>query len=137
MTFHLFSSFHQTTYPQRPNYLICSFMAFTDIYNTVLTPFLKKFKDAENEKVKKTILKNASEAVIKSRDTMEVKGDLPKDLEKVHFFLCSIILSFHLIFAHFRQSVAISKPPLASPLFQKKTILNRQSLNKYTPYGMS
>jgi hypothetical protein len=67
-------------------------MAFTDIYNTVLTPFLKKFKDAENEKVKKTILKNASEAVIKSRDTLEVKGDLPKDLEKVHF---SFVLLFY------------------------------------------
>jgi hypothetical protein len=62
-------------------------MPFTDVYKDVLSPFLKKFREAENEKVRKAILKNTAVAVAKSKDLMEVEEDLPKDLENVRLFL--------------------------------------------------
>jgi hypothetical protein len=55
-------------------------MSFTEVYNEVLSPF---FREAENEKLRKAILKNAADAVVRSRDSLEVMEDLPKDLEKV------------------------------------------------------
>jgi hypothetical protein len=58
-------------------------MSFTEVYNEVLSPFAEKFKEAENEKLRKAILMNAANAVLRSRDLLEVKEDLPKDLEKV------------------------------------------------------
>lgn len=72
-------------------------MSFTNAYNEVLSPFLKKFKEEKNEKLKKGILKNTAEAVVKSKDTLEVQGDHPKDLEKVCFFvsLFPFLLSSH------------------------------------------
>lgn len=45
-------------------------MSFTDTYNKVLSSFLKKFKEAENEKLRKCILKNVAEAVVKNKDTL-------------------------------------------------------------------
>lgn len=62
-------------------------MSFTEVYNEVLSPFAEKFKEAENEKLRKAILMNAANAVLRSRDLLEVKEDLPKDLEKVCSFL--------------------------------------------------
>jgi hypothetical protein len=63
-------------------------MSFTQAYGNILSPFLKIFQEAENKKLRKSVLKNAAEAVVKSRDVLEDKGDLPQDLETVLFILC-------------------------------------------------
>ena len=90
------------------NNLICTLMSFTNIYNDVLSPFLKKYNEAENLKLKKAILKNAAESVRKSRGTLEVKEDLPKDLEKVCFFF-PLFISFHLSISYFSPLQAIGR----------------------------
>lgn len=55
---------------------------------------MKKYKEAENKKLGKAVLKNAAEAVVKSRDSLEIKGDLPKDLENVCLFLLFLLSTF-------------------------------------------
>ena len=73
-------------------------MSFIEVYKQVLAPFLKKYNDAENEKLKKAVLKNVAASVVKNRDELEIKEDLPKDLERVCFFLSSFIFIFSCIF---------------------------------------
>jgi hypothetical protein len=59
-------------------------MSFTDLYINVLAPFIQNFRDASNQKERKSVVKNAADAVVNSRLRMENKGaDLPNDLEKV------------------------------------------------------
>jgi hypothetical protein len=70
-------------------------MTFTEDYSKVLSPFLKRYKEAENEKLRKAVSKEAADAVVKSRDVLEDKGDLPKDLEKVCFWFFSFLLLLH------------------------------------------
>jgi SPX domain protein involved in polyphosphate accumulation len=74
-------------------------MSFTEVYKQVLAPFLKKYNDAENEKLKKAVLKNAAASVVKNKDELEIKEDLPKDLERVCIFLSSFIFIFSCIFS--------------------------------------
>ena len=64
-------------------------MSFSELYGAVLSPFIKKFKLAKNEKEKKAIVKSASAAVSSKKELLEEGGDdLPEDLQAV----CS---SFH------------------------------------------
>ena len=77
-------------------------MSFTEVYKQVLAPFLKKYNDAENQKLKKAVLKNAAASVVKNKDELEIKEDLPKDLERVGIFLSSFIFISSCIFLHFR-----------------------------------
>jgi len=86
-------------------------MSFTEVYKQVLVPFLKNYNDAENEKLKKAVLKNAAASVVKNREELEIKEDLPKDLERVSFFLFCIILIYSL---HFFPALGHSS------IFQKK-----------------
>jgi hypothetical protein len=59
-------------------------MAFTDIYASILLPFVEKYKVAQNQKCRVLVIKNATEAVIKSRHLLKDTGiDLPKDLNTV------------------------------------------------------
>jgi hypothetical protein len=71
-------------------------MAFSDDYATILSPFVEKYKTAKNENARKSVLKNAADAVKKSRDLREDNvTELPKELETVcpYFYsLCSSCL---------------------------------------------
>jgi hypothetical protein len=88
-------------------------MSFTQAYSKILSPFLKRFQEAENEKLRKSVLKNAAEAVVRSRDLLEDKGDLPKDLEKVLFILFCFFAVSMSFSPHFRPLAVTSKTPLA------------------------
>jgi hypothetical protein len=76
-------------------------MTFTEAYRKVLSPFSKRYEEAENGKAGRAVLKEAADAVVKSRDLLEDKGDLPKDLEKVRFFLFYFILFISLFLLSF------------------------------------
>ena len=70
-------------------------MTFTEDYGKVLSPFLKKYQVEENEKRRRAVLKNAAEAVVKSRDLLEEKtDDLPKDIQTVPLSFFSFFLFF-------------------------------------------
>ena len=69
-------------------------MSFIDAYKNVLSPFLGKFKDVENGKLRKAVLKNAAESVQTSRGIMEGKGNLPKEGLHLLLFLMSISFIF-------------------------------------------
>jgi hypothetical protein len=118
-------------------------MAFVDEYSKVLSPFLKKYKDAENEKQRKAVLKNAADAVTESKDLFEGKGvALPKDLQAVLSFFLSFFFSFLNIFLYFSPSLVISKdpskrdPPMRKPLSMVGS-RNLTKTNKCTTSGTS
>jgi hypothetical protein len=75
-------------------------MSFGKVYGNVLSPFVKEFEMAKNQKVREGVIKNATDTVIKSRETLEdASDDLPKDLKTVgkNFFLSSSVsTNFHL-----------------------------------------
>jgi hypothetical protein len=58
-------------------------MTFTQLYGSVLAPFIKMFKEAKNEQGRKTVITNAADAVKKAKDLLEEVDDLPKDLQTV------------------------------------------------------
>jgi hypothetical protein len=59
-------------------------MTFSKCYATILTPFVKDYQQAKNDKGRKVVLKNAADAVTENEGLLEEKGvALPKDLEKV------------------------------------------------------
>jgi hypothetical protein len=59
-------------------------MSFIKTYEKVLSPYIKEFGKAANEKVRKMVVKKAADAVSASKDLFEEKGlDLPKDLNNV------------------------------------------------------
>jgi hypothetical protein len=61
---------------------------FSELYGDIIFPFVEKYKTANNDKGRKAIVKNASGAVLKSREELEGEGiDLPKDLETVCTFI--------------------------------------------------
>ena len=67
-------------------------MSFSKVYASVLLPFVKNYEEAKNDKGRKAVLSNAVDAVQKSKNLFEDKGDsLPKDLQAVclHFFSIS------------------------------------------------
>lgn len=65
-------------------------MPFSEIYCNILGPFVESYKLATNQKNRAVVIKNAVEAVLKSRHLLEDTGiDLPKDLNTVCLFpLC-------------------------------------------------
>lgn len=66
-------------------------MTFTDDYGIVLSPFVVEYKSAKNEKGRKAVLKDAADAVMRSKELLEDGGaDLPKDLQTVCFSFNSI-----------------------------------------------
>lgn len=84
-------------------------MAFGDVYSSILLPFARSYQ-AKNEKGRAQVVKDAMDAVLKSRDLLEDQGgNLPKDLKTVHIFHSASILcnAYYL-----RQSLDISKDVL-------------------------
>ena len=67
-------------------------MAFSDVYSSLLLPFVESYKVAKNEKGRALVLKNAEDAVLNSRNLLEDQGvDLPKDLKAVSIFHSAFI----------------------------------------------
>ena len=59
-------------------------MSFGETYGNILSPFIQDFKAGKNLKERKTVLKNAADALLKSRETLEdAQDDLPNDLQAV------------------------------------------------------
>jgi hypothetical protein len=69
-------------------------MSFSKLYATVLASFVQQFKDAKNEKGRKTAVANAVKAVKESNILLEGKDDLPKDLPTVWILLCFLPFRF-------------------------------------------
>ena len=74
-------------------------MAFIEDYAHIISPFLKKYSLAKNEKVRKAVIKNAVSAVTSSSNLLENEGkSIPNDVEMVrfliihHFIIISIII---------------------------------------------
>ena len=71
-------------------------MPLSEKYNKILKPFVKSYDAAKNAKGRKEVLKNVAEALWKSKDSLEEKGEeLPKHLEMVcflHFLFAISIL---------------------------------------------
>ena len=66
-------------------------MTFSNVYGSLLLPFIQNYKEAKNEKGRKVVVGKAADAVRKSRNLLEDKGaDLPKDLQMV----CFLVLHF-------------------------------------------
>ena len=62
-------------------------MAFDEDICKILSPFVNKYKEAGNEVKRKAIVKNATDAVRKSRESLEDQEDsLPKNLPLVCYF---------------------------------------------------
>ena len=71
-------------------------MSFSKVYANILSPFVKNYEEAKNEKGRKEVVLNAVDAVKKSRDLFEDKGDfLPKDLQAVCLYLFIFSVSSH------------------------------------------
>jgi hypothetical protein len=64
-------------------------MTFSNLYSIVLSPFVQDFKDAANDKGRKTVVSEAVKAVKASKEVMEDSEDLPNDLNLVSIPLCS------------------------------------------------
>jgi hypothetical protein len=58
-------------------------MSITKTYAAVLSPFIQEFRDASNEKARKTVIDIAVDAVKRSKALLEDARDLPKDLPTV------------------------------------------------------
>jgi hypothetical protein len=70
-------------------------LSFSKIYSSVLTPFVENFKDAKNEKARKTVVDIAVDAVKKSKDLLEDVEDLPRDLQTVCVSFHSLCFLIH------------------------------------------
>jgi hypothetical protein len=73
-------------------------MAFDEEICEILVPFVDNYKEAGNQIKRKEVIKNATEAVRKSRESLEDQdGVLPKNLSLVcHFHLSFAFLNFFL-----------------------------------------
>jgi hypothetical protein len=91
-------------------------MAFGDLYSSILLPFAQSYQ-AKNEKGRAQVVKDAMDAVLKSRDLLEDQGgNLPKDLKTVHIFhLVSIPCNAY----YLRQLLDISKDVLRRTQLQQ------------------
>jgi hypothetical protein len=73
-------------------------MAFDEEICNILVPFVDNYKEAGNEVKRKQVVKNAAEAVRKSRESLEDQDVvLPKNLP--------LVCHFHLSFAFFELMV--------------------------------
>lgn len=59
-------------------------MSLSKVFGNIISPFVQNFKDAKNEKQRLSVIKEAADAVLKSKDLLEDKeAGLPKDLPSV------------------------------------------------------
>jgi hypothetical protein len=66
-------------------------MTFSNLYGSVLFPFVKQYQDAKNEKGRKTVIANAANAVKESKALLEEADELPKELNTVCIPICSFL----------------------------------------------
>lgn len=81
--------------PQRSSCNQQTKMNFSNLYSSVLTPFVEIFKNAKNDKARKTVVNNAVDAVKKSKDLLEDAEDLPSDLKIVCLSFGSLCFFIH------------------------------------------
>jgi hypothetical protein len=62
-------------------------MSLSKVFHTLLAPFVEKYRTETNIKGKSNVVKDAADAVSKSRDMLEDGVDLPKDLRAVNISL--------------------------------------------------
>jgi hypothetical protein len=67
-------------------------MSFAEVYSDLLLPFVESYKEANNEKNRTLVVKNAADAVLNSRNLLEEGVDLPKDLKTVRLYSFRILL---------------------------------------------
>ena len=46
-------------------------MAFADIFGNILKPFVNNYKEASNQQNRAIVIRNAANAVVKSRDLLD------------------------------------------------------------------
>ena len=75
-------------------------MAFIEDYMHIISPFLKKYSLAKNEKARKAVIKKAVSTVTSSSNLLENEGkSVPNDIEMVRFFnYSSLFLSLFIDF---------------------------------------
>lgn len=78
--------------------------SFTEVYKTALSPFIQKYADAKNEKVRKVVISDAVAAIHETRENQEDKADLAKDLPKVCFIIFHSHSLTHLIFSRLSKN---------------------------------
>lgn len=67
-------------------------MSFATSYASVLSPFVRQFKEASNDTARKAVITLAVDAVTKAKAVLEDAEELPKELRTVcvpHFFMIS------------------------------------------------
>jgi hypothetical protein len=67
-------------------------MILNATYSALLVPFIKDFREASNEKERKTVISMAVAVVKRSKALLEDAGDLPKDLPTVCLPICLAFL---------------------------------------------
>jgi hypothetical protein len=66
-------------------------MSLTETYGDVLSPFVKQYQQAANEKGRRMVVAHAVDAVKKARLFLEDAADLPQDLPTVcHSFFIAL-----------------------------------------------
>jgi hypothetical protein len=82
-------------------------MTFSDDYGHLLSPFLKEYKKANNEKARKAVIKNAADAISSSSALLEDKGtSLPKNLKTVCLFINLFLWHFDVIPPFFENFIS-------------------------------
>lgn len=70
-------------------------MSFSKVYGSLLLPFIENYKEAENQKGRSAVVKNAVDAVSNAKDLLEEQGgNLPKDLRTVCVSFLMILFVF-------------------------------------------
>ena len=59
-------------------------MSFTEVYGSILLPFVEKYKTATNDKARKGVVDTAANTILNSKNLLEEQGsDLPQDIKAV------------------------------------------------------
>ena len=65
-------------------------MSFGKNFGKILFPFIEEYEGAKNQKERKAVLKNAADALLKHKETLEHGAvDLPSDIHAVGAFFVS------------------------------------------------
>jgi hypothetical protein len=87
-------------------------MSFGKNFGKILSPFKEEYKGAKNQKERNAVLKNAADALLKYKETLEDGDvDLPSDIQTVGAFFLSSSVFLKFIY-DFRLSNAISEVAL-------------------------
>jgi hypothetical protein len=74
-------------------------MSFSKTYGKVIRPFIRKFKEGKNKKLRDAVVLNAAESVRKYRENLEEKGEeLPKEEKELRKVRLDFFLFFYSMF---------------------------------------